>query len=92
QLEGNSGLSNEPRKFEVILDNQTLYIPKDLATALGWKIETGIDGAPLSLHGCEPTFFTITPKGSDSEKLARNTVQSSNDPKVVRILDYLKDR
>jgi len=87
-------VSGEPRRFEVVLDNETLYIPKELASALGWNPDAGngTTGVSLSLHGWEPAFFAIAPTGSDSELLARNTVQSGRDPKVIHVLDYLKDR
>ena len=55
-----------PQKFTVTLDNEILYIDKELAQALGWKPNQDLDGVPLSLHGWEPGYFTITPKGSDS--------------------------
>ncbi len=65
-------LSGEPRKFEVVLDNETLYIPKELASALGWKPDAGTQpgtGISLSLHGWEPAFFAIAPTGSDSGRI-----------------------
>jgi hypothetical protein len=53
-------------EFKVLSDEQTLYIPKELAVRLGWTTELGQKGLGLSLHGWEPTFFAITPCGSDS--------------------------
>ena len=56
-----------PSEHRVILDNQTLYVDRSLAEALGWKAEQGSDaGIELSLSGWGPTYFTITPTGSES--------------------------
>lgn len=54
-----------PTEHRVVLDNQTLYISQELAEGLGWKPNQSLDGVKLSLHGWEPTFFTITPTGTD---------------------------
>lgn len=58
--------TRQSRHHTVVLDNQTLYIPQELAETLGWKADQGVDGLSLSLHGQSPNFFTITPKGTDS--------------------------
>lgn len=54
-----------PTEHRVVLDNQTLYISQELAEGLGWKPSQSLDGVKLSLHGWDPTFFTITPTGTD---------------------------
>lgn len=80
-------------EHKVVLDNQTLYIGKDLAEALGWKPEKGHDaGIQLSLTGWSPCYFTITPTGTDSDLLARAVVESSRNPNVQQVLDALKDQ
>ncbi|TDL27176.1 hypothetical protein BD410DRAFT_783364 [Rickenella mellea] len=82
-----------PSKHTVVLDNQTLYIDRDIAKALGWDPQRGSNaGIALSLSGWDPTYFTITPKGSDSDRLARSVVESGHNPNVKQVLDYLKDR
>ncbi|KAF8590846.1 hypothetical protein K439DRAFT_1299745, partial [Ramaria rubella] len=81
-----------PTEHKVLLDGQTLYITKELAQALGWKADQGLDGFKLTLHGWEPSFFTVTPSGTDSEWLSRGTLESSQNPNVEKVLDYLKDR
>ncbi|KAH0579136.1 hypothetical protein H2248_003289 [Termitomyces sp. 'cryptogamus'] len=82
-----------PSTHKVVLDNRTLYIDRTLAEALGWKPEKGHDaGIQLSLSGWGPTYFTITPVGTDSDRLARAVVESSNNPNVKQVLEYLKDR
>ncbi|KAJ7658411.1 hypothetical protein B0H17DRAFT_886240, partial [Mycena rosella] len=55
-------------KHEVVVDNQTLYIPRAMAEALGWRPNQGMyqSGVQLTLHGWEPSYFTISPTGSDS--------------------------
>ena len=58
--------SVKPVEYKVALDNQTLYIGKELAKALGWDGGLGAGRIELSLHGLDPTFFTITPTGSES--------------------------
>lgn len=69
-VNGSSGqTSPKPRKFEVVLDNGTLYIDKDLAIVLGWNTDSQVEGVPLSLHGWDPTFFTITRTGTDNGML-----------------------
>ncbi|TDL30217.1 hypothetical protein BD410DRAFT_56312 [Rickenella mellea] len=80
-------------KHTVVLDNQTLYIDESLAKALGWNPQHGSDvGVPLSLSGWGPSYFTITPKGSDSDRLSRSVVESGHNPNVKQVLDSLKDR
>ncbi|KLO14828.1 hypothetical protein SCHPADRAFT_825691 [Schizopora paradoxa] len=81
--------STQPRNFDVVLDNETLYITKELAIALGWHPGSQVEGVPLSLHGWVPTYFTITRKGTDSEWLSRGTVESSVNPNVLQILKKL---
>ncbi|KAH7921133.1 hypothetical protein BV22DRAFT_1019965 [Leucogyrophana mollusca] len=82
-----------PSEHKVILDHQTLYIDRTLAEALGWKPEKGSDaGVQLSLSGWSPTYFAIAPTGSDSDRLARAVVESSHNPKVHEVLEYLKER
>ncbi|KAH8117279.1 hypothetical protein DFH11DRAFT_996982 [Phellopilus nigrolimitatus] len=89
----NSSSSSPPAlEFKVVLDNQTLYVGKPLAEALGWTPQAGINGVKLSLHGWDPTFFTITRAGTDSEWLVRGTVESSQNPNVHTVLDHLKER
>jgi len=81
------------REFKVVLDNETLYIDQILAEALGWKPdETNKDGVSLTLSGWSPHYFAIAKTGTDSDLLARNTVESSRNPRVQEILAYLKDR
>ncbi|KAI5122740.1 hypothetical protein M0805_009825 [Coniferiporia weirii] len=88
-----SATLRSPSEHRVVLDNQTLYIDQTLAEALGWKPEQGSDaGVQLSLSGWGPTYFAIAPTGSDSDRLARAVVQSSHNPKVKQVLDYLKER
>ncbi|KAJ6585134.1 hypothetical protein B0H19DRAFT_412783 [Mycena capillaripes] len=77
---------------EVVVDNQTIYITREIAEALGWKPNQGFEGVQLTLHGWEPSFFTITPTGSDSEMLSKRTVESSRNQNVQTVLAYLKDR
>ncbi|KAL4252687.1 hypothetical protein ABKN59_004041 [Abortiporus biennis] len=83
---------NKPREFKVVLDNETLYIDKTLAEALGWKPEQDVNGVPLILSGWEPQYFNITRSGSDSDLLARSTVESSRNPRVKQVLEYLRDQ
>ena len=58
-----------PREFKVILDNDTLYVDKALAEALGWKPEIGPDGVPLTLNGWSPNYFAVARIGTDSGTL-----------------------
>ncbi|KAJ7091234.1 hypothetical protein C8R44DRAFT_416209 [Mycena epipterygia] len=85
-------LSTTATKHEVFLDNQTMYITREMAEALGWKPNQGLEGVQLTLHGWEPSFFTISPTGSDSELLSKGTVESSRNDNVNTVLAYLKDR
>ncbi|KAJ7675683.1 hypothetical protein DFH06DRAFT_664741 [Mycena polygramma] len=87
-----SSLAVGAKKHEVVLDNQTLFLTREVAEALGWKPDQGPEGVQLTLHGWEPDFFTITPTGSDSEMLSKGTVESSQDENVKTVLAYLKDR
>ncbi|KAI0317895.1 hypothetical protein OF83DRAFT_1057801 [Amylostereum chailletii] len=84
--------SSFPRQFKVLLDNDTLYIDQSLAEALGWTPGTSAKGVPLTLSGWAPNYFAIAQSGSDSDLLARGTVESSTNPRVHQVLDYLKDR
>ncbi|KAJ3544116.1 hypothetical protein NM688_g5776 [Phlebia brevispora] len=83
--------SSLPREFKVVLDNETLYVDEALAKALGWTPEK-TNGVPLTLSGWAPHYFAIAPTGSDSDFLARATVESSRNPKVQQLLEYLKER
>ncbi|KAF8966505.1 hypothetical protein BDZ97DRAFT_1657605 [Flammula alnicola] len=83
--------STSAREFKVILDNDTLYIEQPLAEALGWKPDVSSQGIPLTLSGWQPHYFAITRTGTDADLLARETVESSRDPRVQEILQYLKD-
>jgi len=80
------------REFKVVLDNETLFIDQTLAEALGWKPDGSKDGVPLTLSGWSPHYFAIAKTGSDSDLLARGTVESSRNPRVKEVLAYLKDR
>ncbi|TFY61209.1 hypothetical protein EVG20_g7141 [Dentipellis fragilis] len=83
--------STSPKEFKVVLDNNTLYIDRALAEALGWN-SSQKDGVQLTLSGWAPHYFAIARSGSDSDLLARSTVESSNNPNVQAMLEYLKDR
>lgn len=65
--------AHSAREFKVLLDNQTLYVGQELAEAMGWSDKIGVDGVKLSLHGLSPTFFSITPTGSDSGECRGST-------------------
>ncbi|RPD62197.1 hypothetical protein L226DRAFT_532773 [Lentinus tigrinus ALCF2SS1-7] len=80
-----------PKEFKVVLDQETLYIDQDLAEALGWNPATR-NSVPLTLHGWAPAYFAIARTGSDSEQLAKRTVESGGDSNVQKVLEYLKDR
>lgn len=60
------GSAKGASEHKVILDNQTLYVDQSLAEALGWKPNSDAGPIQLSLNGWAPTYFTITPTGSDS--------------------------
>ncbi|KAI0668856.1 hypothetical protein C8Q78DRAFT_1043332 [Trametes maxima] len=79
------------REFKVVLDNGTVYVDQALAEALGWTPQQA-QGVSLTLSGWQPHYFAITRTGTDSDLLARGTVESSRNPKVQQMLDYLKDR
>lgn len=49
----------------VLGNSQTLYIPQQLADALGWRFEQSMGGQKLTLHGWAPHYFT-TPQGMKS--------------------------
>ncbi|PPQ81948.1 hypothetical protein CVT26_004262 [Gymnopilus dilepis] len=76
--------------FKATLDGNTLYISPDAAKALGWTESTPIDGVPLRLSGWGPHYFAITQKGTDADRLARATVESSRNPVVQATLEHLK--
>lgn len=74
-------LSSSSRTFQVTLDDQSLYIPRELAIALGWPgnqessnkadrsgetATTLPEGVDLKLHGCDPHFFVISQAGSEA--------------------------
>ncbi|KAJ7230600.1 hypothetical protein GGX14DRAFT_310343, partial [Mycena pura] len=59
-----------------------------VAEALGWEPGKAIQ---LTLSGWAPNYFAIAPLAV-SDRLARRTVESSNNPKLRRVMDYLKDR
>ncbi|KAI9058158.1 hypothetical protein FKP32DRAFT_1761665 [Trametes sanguinea] len=80
------------REFKVVLDNETLYVPQELAEALGWDATKQDGSVPLTLRGWSPRYFPITRKGSDSDVLVQNTLENSRDPKLQEALEYLKDR
>ncbi|KIY46959.1 hypothetical protein FISHEDRAFT_59976 [Fistulina hepatica ATCC 64428] len=82
---------SSPKEFKVVLDYETLYIDQRLAEALGWNKETGVEGVPLTLSGWSPSYFAIARTGSESDLLARGTVESSRNPRVKEVLDYLKE-
>ncbi|KAL5504824.1 hypothetical protein ACEPAH_7487 [Sanghuangporus vaninii] len=84
-------ISSSTREFKVVLDNETLYIDKSLAEALGWTPEAGFGGVNLRLYGWDPKYFVITPSGSDAERLAQGTVESAQNPRVQIVLNYLKE-
>ncbi|OSD07415.1 hypothetical protein PYCCODRAFT_1473970 [Trametes coccinea BRFM310] len=84
--------STATREFKVVLDNETLYIPQELAEALGWNAAKEDGSVPLTLRGWAPHYFPITRKGSDSDTFAQNTLENSRDPKLQEALEYLKDR
>ncbi|OCH84001.1 hypothetical protein OBBRIDRAFT_742357 [Obba rivulosa] len=88
-----STLSSSPsaKEFKVVLDGDTLYVNQALAEALGWS-PAQTKGVSLTLSGWAPQYFAITRSGSDSDLLARATVESSRNPRVQEMLDYLKDR
>ncbi|KAF7365549.1 hypothetical protein MVEN_00428200 [Mycena venus] len=83
---------SKPQEFKVVLDNNTLYVEQPIAEALGWQPADGAKAVQLTLSGWAPNYFAIAPSGSDSDRLARATVESSNNPKMREVLDYLKDR
>ncbi|KAF9473860.1 hypothetical protein BDN70DRAFT_867012 [Pholiota conissans] len=84
------GVFPEPQEIKVLLDHQTLYINQELAEALGWHRSQGTEPVKLSLNGWEPMYFTITPTGTDSERLARSTVESSQNKNVQEVLKRLE--
>ncbi|TBU45805.1 hypothetical protein BD309DRAFT_955299 [Dichomitus squalens] len=93
RLAGSIATSSPAKEFRVVLDNGTLYIDQELAQSLGWHTEVNAaEGVPLTLHGWGPHYFAISRTGSDSEALARRTAASGNDLKVLKVLEYLKDR
>ncbi|THV03352.1 hypothetical protein K435DRAFT_748041 [Dendrothele bispora CBS 962.96] len=77
--------------YNVTLHNNILYIPKDLAEALGWRKDQGHHVTELSLCGIQPEFFAITPAGTRSELLARGTVESFMQRNMKTILEDLKE-
>ncbi|CDO77680.1 hypothetical protein BN946_scf184969.g31 [Trametes cinnabarina] len=82
--------NSNAREFKVVLDNGTVYVNQALAEALGWT-PTQTEGVSLTLSGWEPHYFAIACTGTDSDLLARGTVESSCNPNVQKMLEYLKD-
>ncbi len=76
-------------EHKVLLDRaaQTLYVSKDIATALGWHAD--FSEVPLKLNSREG-YIAITKAGSDLEALARVTIESLNDDKVQGVLHGLR--
>jgi len=64
-------------EYTVTLDNQTLYIPQEVAEALGWKKEQGHHVTKLSLCGVQPEYFTITLTGSESGMIRSSRLRVS---------------
>ncbi|KAI8975928.1 hypothetical protein BD414DRAFT_423580 [Trametes punicea] len=93
QIRSQSVLSpnSNAREFKVVLDNGTLYVDQAVAEALGWS-PTQPQGVPLTLSGWAPHYFAIARTGTDSDLLARGTVESGRSPNVQQLLEYLKDR
>ncbi|GLB43397.1 hypothetical protein LshimejAT787_1302980 [Lyophyllum shimeji] len=74
-----AGPSTSVKEYKAVLENDTLYIDQDLAEALGWHNGTSpAEGVPLTLHGWAPHYFAITRTGSESDALARRTVESGS--------------
>ncbi len=76
-------------EHKVLLDRaaQTLYVSKDIATALGWQAD--FPEVPLTLNGREG-YIAITKVGNDAEAIARVTIESLKDDKVQGVLQGLK--
>ncbi|KAF8894318.1 hypothetical protein CPB84DRAFT_1782777 [Gymnopilus junonius] len=85
-----SSLFPRPKEYKVLLDHQTLYISQELAEALGWQRTRSTEPVELTLSGWEPAYFVITPTGTDSERLARSTVESSQNENVREFLKRLQ--
>ncbi|KAK0228836.1 hypothetical protein IW262DRAFT_1456052 [Armillaria fumosa] len=81
--------TNSSEEYRVLLDRaaQTVYVSKDIATALGWHAD--VPEVPLKLNGREG-YIAITKAGSDSDALARVTIESLNDDKVQGVIHGLK--
>ncbi|KAL0961217.1 hypothetical protein HGRIS_006184 [Hohenbuehelia grisea] len=82
----------QPSEHKVVCDGQTLYLNQEIMQALGWPNEPGVEGLSLSLHRWDPNYIAVTVRGSDSERLAKGTVESSTNRNVQTVLDILKDR
>jgi len=54
-------------KFQITLDDSTLYVMQNLAEALGWHSTNGIS---FRLNGWEPSYFDITQTGTVAGKQA----------------------
>ncbi|CAA7269497.1 unnamed protein product [Cyclocybe aegerita] len=78
------------KEVTVTLDGQTLYIGQEVAEALGWKPGTSTEGVSLRLSGWRPHYFAITERATDADHLARGTIESSRNPRVQGVLEYLK--
>lgn len=66
QSNKSTSIHPSPTEHKVVHDGRTLYIEQDLAEALGWTPEQGPEGLRLTLHGWAPSYFSVTPQGSDS--------------------------
>ncbi|TEB26416.1 hypothetical protein FA13DRAFT_1692224 [Coprinellus micaceus] len=85
-------IQTTPKEFKVTLDGGTLYIERGIAEALGWKSVLAAEGVSLRLSGWAPSYFAITKKDTDADRLAMNTIEGSRDPKVQAVLEQLKRR
>ena len=54
------------QEFKVVLDNDTLYVPQEVAEALGWKPQEVAKPVQLTLSGWAPNYFAVARTGSDS--------------------------
>ena len=63
------GTKPSRREVSVVLDNDTLYLDRSTAEALGWQPDTDIDqGIQLTMRGWVPNYFIISKAGSDGGK------------------------
>ncbi|KAK0503578.1 hypothetical protein EDD18DRAFT_1064533 [Armillaria luteobubalina] len=82
--------TSSSEEYKVLLDRaaQTVYVSKDIATALGWHAQHAPE-VSLKLNGRED-YIAITKAGSDSDALGRVTIESLNDDKVQGVIHGLK--